>query len=98
MKPPNEIQDGVTRMVRALLGANGRLQSDLAEVLGVHKTGVSTRMNKGGWTIEDLDAMAQFFEVPVATFFEDPRDLIKQGKWISPCIDGTAELADVTVR
>lgn len=88
----------ISAMVRVQLALHGRLQNDLVDVLGVHKTSVSARMNRGTWTIQDLDAMSRFFDVPVATFFQDPSGMFEQGKWISPCIPESAELADVTVR
>jgi hypothetical protein len=96
MNSRNDIQDGVTRMVRVLLALNGRLQKDLAEPLGVNVTGVSARMNKGIWTIEDLHAMAAFFDVPIATFFDDPRARFDQQKLTSGWNDASAEYAEVT--
>lgn len=97
MEPISERQDAITTVVRVLLALNGRQQKDLAAALGMNASGITRRMKHGTWAIEDLDPMAQFFDVPVSTFFRDPRDLFDQGKlpsaWNSDCSD----LAEVTV-
>ena len=98
MEPPSETQDAITRVVRVLLALRQGQQKDLVDVLGVNATGVTRRMKKGTWTIQDLDAMARYFGVPVATFFEDPRTHFDQDKPSTACITDFAELADVTVR
>lgn len=84
-------------MVRVLMALHGRQQKDLAEALGVNASGITRRMARGIWTIEDLDGLARYFEVPIATFFEDPRERFEQGKPSSTWITDCAELAEVTV-
>lgn len=69
-------QMGISTIVRVLLAARGMTQSDLADQLGLHKTQVGQSLHgKRRWTIEDLEAMAEVFDVPVSRFFEDPEVL-----------------------
>jgi len=67
---PSTIQDVVTTSVRVLLALTDRQQKDLAEVLQVNASGITRRMTRGTWSIEDLEALAKYFGVPIAAFFE----------------------------
>jgi hypothetical protein len=96
MDEPSALQDAITRMVRVMLALNTAHQKDLADAMGLHASNVTRRMKHGGWTIEDLDAMARYFNVPIATFFEDPRALFDQQRLPSAWNDECTEFAEVT--
>jgi transcriptional regulator with XRE-family HTH domain len=67
---------GVTRLLMAR--RNGMTQSELAEALGVHKTLISRSFRgERSWRIEDLEAMAQLFDVSPALFFDSPETLLR---------------------
>jgi transcriptional regulator with XRE-family HTH domain len=98
MEQTSELQDAITKVVRVLLVLSGGQQKDLAGALGVNASGITRRMKHGAWTIEDLDDMARFFNVPITTFFRDPRDLFEQGKRASGWIADSTEFAEVTAE
>lgn len=95
-----DTQTKVTQVVRVLLAVKGRKQRDLAEVLGVNHTSVTRRIVRGAWTIADLEAMADYFEVPISTFFEDPDSLFDLGfdrsRWFTDSADSPV-YADVSL-
>ena len=69
----------VGRMVAALLGASGAKQSHLAAAIGMDTGSMSRAINgRRHWTIDDLNALASFFDVPITRFFEDPDELSRQ--------------------
>lgn len=69
--------DNVVRIVRTLLAHRGQQQADLATHLGMDSGTMSRALNgKRRWTIEDLVAVAEFFSISPALFFEDSESLI----------------------
>lgn len=83
MKPQDKplIGENVSRIVKILLARDEMLQQDLAEVMG-YDAATITRSLKGlrEWKLNDLVILAEFFEVPVSLFFEDPASLVRS-KW-----------------
>lgn len=74
MNTPNS---NVARIVRTLLTYQDRTRSELALSLGVHVSAVNKALNgRRSWDVNDLAAMAEFFNVSPALFFEDSERLI----------------------
>lgn len=73
-----DLQANISRVVRGLMGLAGVAhQSDLAEVLGVSRSGVTEKLNGDRrWTVEDLQKLAKRFEVPVSVFYADPATVL----------------------
>lgn len=71
------IQENVSRIVRMLLARDEMLQQDLAEALG-YDAGTVTRKMRGlrEWKLNDIVLLAEFFEVAVSMFFEDPQNIL----------------------
>lgn len=66
----------VSRVVRSLTAARGIEQQAVAEAIGVQQPALSKRL--GGytdWALEDIAALARFFDVSEAIFFADADDL-----------------------
>lgn len=81
-----DLQDNVSSIVRGLLGLRHMRQSDLAPVLGVTPSGVNEKLQgRRKWTLNDLDALAAFFDISPATFFDEPEALFKTGRF-SPLV------------
>jgi hypothetical protein len=67
--PPTTAQQLVTEAVQLLMRLRGDKQRDLAVALGVVRPAVTARLNyRSPWAIDDLDALAAYFDVPPATF------------------------------
>ena len=65
-------------MVRVLLASRNAKQSDLAAELGMDLGAMSKAINgKRKWTLTELETMADYFGVPVARFFEDSEDVLR---------------------
>lgn len=83
MKPQDKpiIGDNVSRVVKILLARDEMRQSDLANALNYDPATI-TRSIKGirEWRLNDIVALADFFEVPVSLFFEEPGSLVRN-KW-----------------
>lgn len=79
MKPQEKpmIGENVSRIIKMLLARDEMRQQDLAEGLGYNAATI-TRALKGerDWTLNDLVALAEFFEVAVSLFFEDPQHIL----------------------
>lgn len=75
-----DLQTNISRVVRGLMGLAGVAhQSDLAEVLGVSRSGVTEKLNGDRrWTVEDLQNLARRFDVPVSVFYADPVTVLHQ--------------------
>lgn len=77
-------QDSISRIIKTLLTARAETQRDLCAVLDLSDAAVSRRLRSGEWSVDDLEALAQHFDVPVSTFFRDIADLLRdpsdQGK------------------
>lgn len=95
--PDADAPNRVNLTIKALMGMTGASQKDVGEALGIDQSRVSRRLRDGTWTIADVDALARYFEVPIATFFEDPRTRFDQGKRPSAWITECSELAEVTI-
>lgn len=66
----------VSRIVRSLMAARGLDQQRTAEAIGVQQPALSKRL--GGhtpWTVDDIAALADLFDVSEAIFFADAGDL-----------------------
>lgn len=84
--------DNVTIIVSTLLGHRRKKQVDLAKVLGFDSGTMSRALNgKRKWTLDDIVAMADFFEVSPALFFEDPANLIRSRSSATTESDGGDE-------
>lgn len=82
---------GVTRLLMAQRG--GMTQTDLADALGVAKAVISRSFNGARpWKIDDVEALARYFDVSPALFFDDPDTLIRN-RWFSPLV---ATLSDIS--
>lgn len=77
------IGENVSRIVRILLARDEMKQQDLATGLG-YESATITRKMKGEreWRLNDLVELAEFFDVPVSLFFEEPGTLVRS-KWFS---------------
>ena len=85
----------ITRIVKSLLALSGRKQNDLAAAFDLSASGMSRKLSAGEWTVDDVDTLAQFFEVPLSTFFRDPEALYRptdQQEGLSICNDDTDQL------
>lgn len=67
--------NSISRIVKGLLAVSGRKQGELAVALDLSDSGMSRRLKGGEWSVDDLDVLAQFFDVPISTFFRQPEDL-----------------------
>lgn len=66
------------RIAKTLLAHKQRLQMDLGDRLGMDSGTISKALNgKRKWTMAEIEAMAEFFDVSVALFFEDPETLLR---------------------
>ncbi len=65
----------ISVIVKILMATDDIEQGQLAEPAGISEATVSRRLKKGGWTAEELDALARFFDVPVGTFFRPPGEV-----------------------
>lgn len=57
------------------MGVTDRYQKSLMEPLGLSETTLSRKIKYGRWGVDDIDALAEFFGVPVSTFFEDAEEI-----------------------
>lgn len=66
----SEHREKVAEEVRALMGRHRVSQKALGIALGLGQSGISDRVNgKVPFDVDELYAMAEFFDVPVVTFF-----------------------------
>jgi len=78
-KPPKPlIGENISRIVRILLARDEMRQQDLADALD-YESATITRKMKGEreWRLADIVSLAEFFEVPVSLFFEEPDTLVR---------------------
>lgn len=65
-------------VVKTLLAARRLPQSALVPVLGVEIHTVHRALNGDRhWRMDELDALARYFDVPVGVFFDTPEALIR---------------------
>lgn len=61
----------VTFNVKQLLAARNLTSATLAEYMGLTGGGISTKIAKGTWKLDDVVKMAAFFETTVADIMDD---------------------------
>lgn len=74
-----ELQRHISGNVKLLLAMQDKRQNDLAEILDIAKSGVSSKMSHADgrrWSVEDIDAMARWFGVSVEVLYGDPAQMI----------------------
>lgn len=80
MKPQEKplISENITKIVKMLLARDDMRLQDLADALN-YDAGTITRSISGHreWKVTDLVTMAEFFEVPISLFFEEPSSLVR---------------------
>ena len=83
---PQGPRSAVSSEIRALMGRHRVSQTTLAEVCGMSQPSLSARLSGTvAWDVDDLDAIAKFFHIPVAGFFSDEeRPYSSLGK-LQPC-------------
>ena len=75
IKPTHERMEII---VETLLSWRGRTRQELADHLGVHVSAISKAYKgKRRWTMNDVEMMAEFFDVSVTTFYDDPESLLR---------------------
>ena len=67
--------NNIARIVKGLLAVSERSQRDLGSALDLSDSAISRKLSSGEWDVDDLDVLAQFFDVSLSTFFRDPTDL-----------------------
>jgi len=74
----SQVTERVSRVVKILLARDGLNQADLAEILGYDASTV-TRAMKGerNWSAQDIQQLAETFEVSPGLFFEEPDSLVR---------------------
>lgn len=75
---PTAMDEGVGRIVKTLLTNKGRQRHELGEALNLDSGNLSRALaGKRKWTMRDIAVMAEFFDVSVALFFEDPESIVR---------------------
>lgn len=78
-KQQSDLAVVVTKVVKALMALHQEKQADLAEVLGLGIGAVHDRMTgKTRWSLDDLAAMAEHWQVRAMDFLRDPQALLEQ--------------------
>ena len=90
----------VSANVRALMALTRTSGEQVGVVLGgKNKSTVSRKLKSGAWSVDDIDALAAHWKVPVGRFFEDPHTLFGldsgQFAWVSVVdpLQGVLDLA-----
>lgn len=65
----------ISAIVLILMAIDDVKQSQLAEPARCSEATISRRLARGGWSADELDRLAEFFGVPVSTFFKSPDDV-----------------------
>lgn len=60
------LEDPVRRAVRVLMAVEDETQADLTEATGIPKSTLIRRMRRGGWSVQELQALALHFRVEPA--------------------------------
>lgn len=70
-------RNSIATIVRVLMALDGiEHTSVLAAPMGVSQPTVSRRLaGHGAWSTDEIEGLAEFFDVPIATFFMDPADV-----------------------
>lgn len=78
------------RIAKILLAQHDRKQMDLGDHLGLDSATISRALGgKRKWTLSDIQRMAEFFDVSVALFFDEPEAVVRS-RWFSRALDATA--------
>ena len=62
--------DNLEKKIRHLLIDKEKTITELAEKMDLTRAGLYYKMDNNSWNMDDLKALALFFEVSVGTFFE----------------------------
>lgn len=73
------LNDNITGVVRLLMASRGGMNNtELAELLGVHRSWVTKRFDGSRpWKVDDLEEMSKAFDVSPTLFFQDPEELFR---------------------
>lgn len=75
----HNLNENITAVIRVLIALRGGMtQTDLARMIGADKATISKSF-KGirPWKIEDVEVLADAFDVPPTTFFMRPEDVLR---------------------
>lgn len=88
-RPRSQLHDTVTKMVKVLMLTHGTTQNELAIGLGIQQGPVSRRLaGTDKWTLEDVDLLAQYFNVTPQDFFLDlTKETIRPSASLANAID-----------
>lgn len=77
----SELTENVSRVIKILLARDGLSQTDLAEILGYNASTITRGLNgERKWSADDIQHLAEAFEVSPGVFFEEPGTLVRS-KW-----------------
>ena len=70
----SKLQETIAEEIRVLMARRRITQGDLAELLGVSRPTLSSRMNgRVPWTVDELEALANYFDMPITALIA-PQD------------------------
>jgi hypothetical protein len=76
------VDDKVAGVVRVMSAYKNVTQNELCAATGIPvRTFIRRMKHGGGWTAAELSAMATYFEIPVAWFYEGPDFLITKSRF-----------------
>lgn len=68
----------VGRIVKILLAKEDRRQMDVGDLLGMDSGTISRALSgKRKWTLSEIEMLAEYFDVAVSVFFEEPEALVR---------------------
>lgn len=77
--PVNALSHTTAHTVAALMKLRNVKQADIARVLGIGQPQVSRRLaGRAPFTLDDLEKLARYLEVPVAQLLEPPALLVDE--------------------
>lgn len=83
----SQLTENVSRVVKILLARDGLTQTDLAGILDYNASTI-TRGMKGErkWSAEDIQHLAEAFEVNPGIFYEEPGSLVRNRWFLQPTL------------
>lgn len=79
----SELTENVSRVIKILLARDGLSQTDLAEILDYNASTITRGLNgERKWSADDIQHLAEAFEVDPGLFFQAPGTLVRS-KWFS---------------
>ena len=76
------VQQNVSAVVRMLMALRGLNQTELAEAVHTGQPRISDKLaGRRRWHVEDVAILANYFKVPIGTFFEDADEVFKTGSF-----------------